>query len=709
MRVLSRLWAAIREAYFFLKPIRFVVVPLLLLLIALVSADQGQDSIRFLVEVDPRCPSYGRIAVFLLIVFGTALQTWYWSRQMLRIDAVSGSAAAHPDAEKYYPRIFGASVFVIAIIALGRAFYLGYAGGIDYTMRVILWTAAILLLELAAFLAFVKVRRDRMGPSGHVTSHQGFAPLTKWILRGTALAALACVIWTAASPLTFGIVFQSPSLLMLSAAVWIGLGTWLAYWFDLYKIPLATTFLVLAVVFSCWNDNHTVRTLTTADGGGNVGQRKPLEMVFNDWYGRLAQKHPGNPPVFLVATEGGGIRAAYWTAAVLTAIEDQAPQFSDHLFAISSVSGGSVGATVFTALVADQQRTSVADVCENRKVADKSYREAARQVLSYDFLAPTLGSMLHADFVQRFLPVGFIPDRAKALETGWERAWRTRVGIGDADDPFFSSGFQKMYDDHPAMLLPSLFLNGTWVEGGNRMIASNCAFTNEDVPDSIDILSQLQRDLRLSTAAHNSARFTYVSPAGSVHENGGELLSHVVDGGYFENSGAATAGDVIRRIEQLHGGTVPIHLILIKFEEVEAGKDGKPKLLPPPGPTCFINEVASPVRALMNTRSARGTLAYTQAMQMPSVSSYEFILQQAKHGIVLPLGWLMANRTRNAIDLQVGTKVAPEVPDLIKPSVQRNVDHLKAIVQLVSGSVPADAYDRVQRDARASESEAKKK
>jgi hypothetical protein len=55
--------------------------------------------------------------------------------------------------------------------------------------------------------------------------------------------------------------------------------------------------------------------------------------------------------------------------------------------------------------------------------------------------------------------------------------------------------------------------------------------------DSLDALNVLQSDVRAGTAAHNSARFTYVSPAGDLrHRNGA-----VIDGGYFENFGALTA------------------------------------------------------------------------------------------------------------------------------------------------------------------------
>ncbi|MEO8035707.1 MAG: hypothetical protein ABI837_14825, partial [Acidobacteriota bacterium] len=261
MRMLQRAWSAIREVYFFIKPIRFVLIPLVALLAALIASDQGQDSIRFLVEVDRDCPHYGRIAAFLLVVCAAALQAWYWSRQILRLDNVSGTAARHPGSERRMPRAIGASVFLIAIGALARAAFLGWNGQVDFVMKVNLVTCGVLLLLLLLFLRFTVVRRRMIGPALRVASHTGFAGSTIWILRVTAFAALLFVIWTAVLPLTAGRAFQSPALLMLSAALWIGIGTWLVYWFDSYRVPLATTFIICAVVFSCFNDNHAVRTL----------------------------------------------------------------------------------------------------------------------------------------------------------------------------------------------------------------------------------------------------------------------------------------------------------------------------------------------------------------------------------------------------------------------------------------------------------------
>ena len=118
-------------------------------------------------------------------------------------------------------------------------------------------------------------------------------------------------------------------------------------------------------------------------------------------------------PLFIVATEGGGIRAAYWTATVLGELQDKNPTFASHVFAISGVSGGSLGALVFDALLAEPN--------------PEKFKGKARDILGQDFLSPALASMLYPDFVQRFLPFP-VPhfDRARALEMGWEKAGAIR-------------------------------------------------------------------------------------------------------------------------------------------------------------------------------------------------------------------------------------------------------------------------------------------
>jgi hypothetical protein len=727
MRWLQKIWHAVSEPFVFLKPIRFVVIPLAILLWALIYSAEGQDSIRAVVEFDRDCPHWGALAWFVVCVSLLALQSWYWARQMLRVNfpqcgataetAEQGTQPAKTTEElasdysvtqTWTPRILGIVAFLIAIGALLRTAYLDYSHRWDYTMTVIAITIAILIVMMILFIVFVVKRRSKVGQSPRVSSHDQLAPATRYILRFTLLLALLFVVWTALSPLTTGIVFPSPSMLMISAAIWIGIGSWLIYWADLYRVPIIAILLLLAFGFSFFNDNHAVRKLAGDVGPDNPIVRKDIATTFNDWLGKLNAKYPSEPnhPVYIVATEGGGIRAAYWTASVLTALQDAAPQFSDHVFAISAVSGGSLGATTFTSLVADSNRVKAESDCDilNKPENQKTFRFAAQQALSYDFLAPTLASLLHADLVQRFLPIGFIPDRAKALETGWERGWRTHIRTASgADDDFFSGGFAKMYADHGNALLPSLFLNGTIVEQGQRTITSNCLLGN-DIPDSYDTLTQLGSDVRLSTAAHNSARFTYVSPVGSMLNPG--LIDHIADGGYFENSGGQTAADIIRKVLSPAPSNVKVKLILIRFQEVDP--TGKP--VPPSGPTRFANEVLSPLRALLNVRGAHATLAYSEVQRqvnelVPPGEQFEFLLTQEKKGIVLPLGWLLAQRTRSAIDEQVGPDVPANLSPAIKPSVERNRGFLLKIAADLApqGALPAAKHDSVQTEAIQSE------
>ena len=61
-------------------------------------------------------------------------------------------------------------------------------------------------------------------------------------------------------------------------------------------------------------------------------------------------------PIFVVAAQGGGYYAAYHSALFLARVADRCPNFGQHVFAISSVSGGSLGAAVFTEALRHRMR-----------------------------------------------------------------------------------------------------------------------------------------------------------------------------------------------------------------------------------------------------------------------------------------------------------------------------------------------------------------
>lgn len=127
--------------------------------------------------------------------------------------------------------------------------------------------------------------------------------------------------------------------------------------------------------------------------------------------------------MLVVATAGGGMRAAYWTATLLGRLHDTIPGFADQLFAISGVSGGSVGATLYRAAVAT---TSSGDGrCAG------ALEGCLQAILARDFLGPVAAALLYPDFLQQFLPIVIFPDRSKAREQAWEQAFSEVTGGHD--------------------------------------------------------------------------------------------------------------------------------------------------------------------------------------------------------------------------------------------------------------------------------------
>ena len=231
--------------------------------------------------------------------------------------------------------------------------------------------------------------------------------------------------------------------------------------------------------------------------------------------------------------------------------------------------------------------------------------------------------------------------------------------------------------------VPALFLNGTSVEKGNRIMTSNLRVTDSffDVEDAAVKLgppeegaTKVACHIPLSTAAHMSARFTYVSPAGRFPDE-----TYIVDGGYFENSGATKALEIVARINEWcafnHIADVDPKVIMI------SNNPRRPPIAPAkPGPEksgpaltqpetvhgLLLGEVMSPVKTMLNARDARGTFAqraiahqqrrFKAAGEAPpskdqpeSLSPAIFYFSLEDKDVPLPLGWMLSDAAAKSI------------------------------------------------------------
>jgi len=416
--------------------------------------------------------------------------------------------------------------------------------------------------------------------------------------------------------------------MLLAAACWICYGSLAVYVSHRWQVPVVAPIVVLVLLFSLWNDNHKVRTLP----GAKPAPGPTFQDYYATWFSNLHARFPNEErhPVFVISAEGGGIRAAFWTATVLARLQDADPNFSAHVLAISGVSGGALGATVFDALVAEGNVTN--------------YNDAAQRILSHDFLSPALAHMLFPDICQRYLPIA-VPafDRATALEKAWEHGWRAEM-----NNNRFGKDFATLWAGNLKYNVPALFLNGTSVETGQRMIASNVRIDQTFI-DALDVNERLDGDMRLSTAAHMSARFTYLSPAGRF-TNG----EHIVDGGYFENSGTTTAADILDvvRAERFRGRAVPISIVIRNDPEDSGGNKKQNRFHE------FASEGLAPLQALLHTRNARGSYSELalNSRQGTNVINFELMACDTP----LPLGWSLS---RGAID-EMNRQIKSEAADI---------------------------------------------
>jgi hypothetical protein len=648
---LSAAWASAKRIYLFLLPLRFSFLALAVVGFAFIISDQGHDIIAAMTENDPRSIDVSSHPLqrlfFVPLVSFLAVQIWYWSRTLLRLHVPGAPPASEfPRLAVFMPRALGVLAYGVMLAALYRVGR-EYGRGGEQPLHT-LWILAACLAAAAVLFIIFCVARRRVLKGKTVMEQKQLHELeasTWWMLGSSFLIAVGFFLASCLSVQQAG-TLGSMAIVLLSLALWVSFGSILVFIGMKAKMPILTLLMLLALVFSRWADNHVVPTLS---GTSNLVTARPtVAEAFGRWSARLAHDYPaeGTHPVFIVATEGGGIRAAYWTASVLTALDDDIPGFRDHLFAVSGVSGGSVGAAAYAALVTRQA---------DSPGALPKLRPVAQRMLAHDALAPTLAAMTQQDFVQRFIPFPFLPDRARALEGGWERGWRQT----NAGDDRVGQGFLKLMRGREDRM-PSFFLNGTTVETGQRMIGSNCRIGPEEFSKALDAFVAAGSDLRVSTTAHNSARFTYVSPAGTFLRSPlessaspykcalGERCEHVVDGGYFDNSGGITAAEIVSVIGQRaardHVAITP-YLLVIQY-----GKSAPTLAVS----ELYANEILSPVRALLNTRDSRAVLAIEQLQPQTHAPVITFKLVQHPDTVPMPLGWLLSLHTRGAIDAQMG-------------------------------------------------------
>jgi hypothetical protein len=513
--------------------------------------------------------------------------------------------------------------------------------------------------------------------------YPGLAPLSAEFLPGPS-AALVCLA-LAMGPLT-ALVFLADGLRLEINLFGRSVG--------FTRPPVIAAMLVWMVIAPLLFSFHTIRVLSPSHRVTAVNDRRSLDDFFDAWVRACAPVADKPVRPIVVAISGGALRAGIWGAQVLGALEAADGHSNAAIFAVSSVSGGSLGVAAYMAV--KQANTSPCGSAQaDRPSVEAQLARVNSHFLGGDALGPLLvGSLLNDTPRSLFSPVeaairaalGNQPrggDRAEALERAFENLWRmdlAEAGLSDLPIPRFSDAFLSLFYDHGEVRpgMPVWVLNGTDVTSGGRMLT--VPFGSQigmvwPFYASIDLLALLGSDVAISTAINNSARFPYLEPSGEVvsindppHQmhNGG---SEVLDGGIFDNEGLEAALEIAQWLKRktIHGQTVQ-PIIVQATANADIGVAVANRVVrcpdapidvptdPPPSPGRL--QLLAPVMGLYNVRAAHAALLLRHTRDefcgVNRRAFFHFYLFSAPDRDI-PLNWMLSAPAVAAIQQQLDT------------------------------------------------------
>ncbi|MDQ6715998.1 MAG: hypothetical protein M3Z83_07805, partial [Actinomycetota bacterium] len=695
--------------------------------------------------------------------------------------------------------IIAVSAMLVAGLSFVRSFTsvvaLGAVGLIDWSWwGAVAWLAGVGVAILAWPICrwtFAVVTHETEGPVGEAEDD-----LRRWF-RGLSSMDRTRVLFTPSSPLPqneslrlgalvvgvalffvvgsfgwvgdfFGVI-GTALLALLAASLVIG-GSVVAvqdrlapelFWFRWIRassLPI-TTLLVVTVVWTSGMgsniDVHGVRGLvSTSEPRSDPALRPSLLDAVGDWVTAgvgcghevtAAGQRYRLRPMLLLAAEGGGIRAAYWTAGSVDLLRGTAAAGADGKVSWATgnpenicaralfgggASGGAVGLAVARFSGTDSARARVVAMSGPNALASATTGLFVRDTAYAATGVPFFGgpaTPANTTTGPRWL------DRGGLIEVSWERT----SGLGtpflpDVTDPAWRSA------------TGALVLNSTRVADGCRMWVSQLRLATAGVGDcdsptmpsghTTDLLASLSNGtagrtmtptdrclgpITAATGALLASRFPFVTPSGVLGPCAGQPEQQLVDGGYVENTGLATILDlaptwlseVQRRNAVALAGVAPVKEILVPVvvyldngtggDLVKDAPSQTSEILVPSTTTGVAKAALLDAPALLTGAEraiAAASLFGAGAASPPDAelisqidtwrgSAVVVVHQSTFPAVTAPLGWVLSGQSMETMDRALAQQA-------------RSTDTAGAVESVSTRGTLADALRLVRPDAK---------
>ncbi|WP_109483815.1 patatin-like phospholipase family protein [Paraburkholderia sp. C35] len=458
---------------------------------------------------------------------------------------------------------------------------------------------------------------------------------------GASLGSLlVCIVgigaWAVLLALVFSVVLVAKHRLTISAALVAGLGL-LAYY---------------TALDGAADPVNTRKSVAASNGSGRpIGAAEDF----------AAWQTPGKDgTAIIVLAEGGGIRAAYWTAAALETLSLPQIGLIDRTYAIIGVSGGALGAAAFTAT----NIGSHAAIKKDPKTFEPVINTPAfagnltTMALSSDFIGPWLARAMSTEGIQKLSRWRFASSKGETLQDAWFDSLTCGLNRIRAFAPATlkktctevatilngpMTGLSAIQDGIPQ---PRVIFVATNVESGRRMLFSSINYVAPTFANSIDVESTAPKTISVMSAAHASARFPLISAPGVVQDDKGDVIGRAVDGGYVDASGALTAIELVRAIS---AHTKDFHPIIVDLnnnpDDTSSDNSSDPK-------EDRVGEFATIFSAVQNSNQSRRFFVKKQLLDEVCQLNGGYISlkpDKNKDGPI-GLGWTLSSHAAKNLD-----------------------------------------------------------
>lgn len=650
-----------------LKVLAFPVMTVLLGHLVLFNVEQAQEAMQAALDDGPTSPA---VWSFAAGYFVWSLSVWYTSRLLLCVRWVRpGVLWSDPIGRCTSPTL--ARVWVtwlpraLAMVSSLPTVWVMWAR--EQYWAAVLWTAAsaFLLLGLVFRRDVLRLLQPEAAPTEGYTRRPGeqwprfdrIGARSGWLLMILAAGPWLIVLsgWIGGQrPMTeVARLIGTPGLVLLGLASYNVVGSMLLVYAPMRRGwgSWAVMPVLLLIGLSGFNDNHQIGKRREIQ----PPQISPLSLQhdLNRWLDQRRVDGRAEDPIYLVAMSGGASRSAYWGAYTLAWLEDaqrqQGRHFLANVYGLSGVSGGSLGAAALVSFLAHERAQPLPD-------AHGLLVDRVGALLTQDYMAPAAQAFLYVDLIGQLSPRPLLGlDRSHALERSWEDDFdeiRQRAHQAPVDDGlnWFKEPIESLYqpsreqcasptarsgDRACVAMLPRLILNAASVQTGAPVLQTPLDLRHPLARHMRDAGLGLQH-MTLSEAVHNSARFPFLSPAGTVlATDGSRAVDHWVDGGYFENSGTWALQVLLQRWAQLpqweqdpQGWRDLLSRVRVMVFTNDPVRADSASWLPPDGvstagssqvgaaPSSWMMEFLAPAKGLYAARTARAQSETFRLAQM---------------------------------------------------------------------------------------------